>query len=204
MTDRRWTSSAGPRQYGRSKIADVALDDRVELACALGVGAQGPADAQQVRSEPERVTALDRPRILDPADRRHAALIQPGLFEQLLAAPVGLARPERDRALVGDEQRVELVDEIRRIALGVELVDRRPEPRQELDEGVVLALGDVEVDRVEEAVGRVVEGPPERRAGPLDEDVASGAVMLWAPKARVIVSMPLRIPGRAGWSTADR
>ena len=36
----------------------------------------------------------------------------------------------------------------------------------------MLALRDVEVDRVEEAVRRVVERPPERRAGPLDEDVA--------------------------------
>ena len=162
----------GPLPVREVEDPDVALDDRVELAGALGVGAQRPADAQQVGPEPERVATLDRARRLDPGQRRHAALVEPGLGEQLLALAVGLARPERDRAPVGHQERVELVDEVRRVALRAELVDRRSEAGQELDEGVVLALGDVEVDRVEEAVGRVVEGAPEGRPRPLDQDVA--------------------------------
>ena len=51
-------------------------------------------------------------------------------------------------------------------------MDLRPERREQLDERVVLALGDVEVDRVQEAVGRVVEGGPEGRTGSLDQHVA--------------------------------
>jgi hypothetical protein len=39
-------------------------------------------------------------------------------------------------------------------------------------EGVVLALRARQVDRVQEAVGRVVEGSAERRTRPVDEDVA--------------------------------
>ena len=103
------------------------------------------------------------------ATRRHAAGVEPGLDEELLAAPVRLARPERDRATVGHEERVELVDEVGRVALGVELVDGRPEARQQLRERVVLAARDLEVDRTAEPVGRIVEGAPEGGAGPLDE-----------------------------------
>ena len=51
-------------------------------------------------------------------------------------------------------------------------MDGRPEAGQKLDEMVVLALRDLQVHRVQEAVGRVVERPPEGRAGPLHEDLA--------------------------------
>ena len=57
------------------------------------------------------------------------------------------------------------------VELDVEHVDARPERRQRLDERVVLAACELEVDRVEEAVGRIVEGGAERRPRPLDEDV---------------------------------
>ena len=60
-------------------------------------------------------------------------------------------------------------------------MDGRPEAREQLGERIVLAPGDVEIDRMEEAVGRVIERSPERRAGPLHEDLDQGTVMLWAP-----------------------
>ena len=44
-----------------------------------------------------------------------------------------------------------------------------PSDRQELDERRVLALRDVEVDRMEEAVGGILERPPERGPGRLDQ-----------------------------------
>ncbi len=50
-------------------------------------------------------------------------------------------------------------------------MDARPERGEGLDEGVVLALRDCEVDGVQEAMRRVVERRPERRPGPLDEHV---------------------------------
>ena len=79
MTDIRWISSAGPCQYGTSKIADVAADERGELAGAGVVGPQRPPDAEQVGPEPERVAALDRagasirPSVGMPAARVHAS-----------------------------------------------------------------------------------------------------------------------------------
>ena len=73
---------------------------------------------------------------------------------------------------VGDEQRVERVDEVRVVGLGLQHVDGRPEPGQDVDEGVVLAARDVEVDRVQEPVRRIVERSAERLARPFDEHVA--------------------------------
>jgi hypothetical protein len=51
-------------------------------------------------------------------------------------------------------------------------VDADAEPVERLHEVVVLALGGGKIDGAEEPVGRVVEGAPERRSGPLYEDVA--------------------------------
>ncbi len=139
------------------------------------------------------------------ADGRDAPGVQPGLDEELLALSVRLARPERDRAPVGHEERVELVDEVGRVALGVELVDRRAEAGQELGERVVLAPGDVEVDRMEEAVGRVVERPAEGRPGPLDQDVAErGGHALGAERSDDLGRRlhGCRIAAREGWPTA--
>ena len=66
----------------------------------------------------------------------------------------------------------------------------------------MLAPRDVEVDRVEEAVGGVVEGAPERRPGRLTSTSRSGEDMLWAPKDRVVVVMDGRIPGASGTDAA--
>ena len=76
----------------------------------------------------------------------------------------------------------------------------------------MLAPGAIEVDRPEEAVGGVVEGPPERRARTLNEDVAQVAVMLWAPYRRSVRSSPQDSRGRppctrgtlAGYAASER
>ena len=80
------------------------------------------------------------------------------LEDRRLARAVRLAGPERDRAAVGDQQRVEHVDEVRVVVgLRVEDVDDDAEALERLDEAVVLAPGAVEVDRPQEAARRVVE-----------------------------------------------
>ena len=122
-----------------------------------------------------------RPIVGIPAARR------PGLERRGLRGSVGLARSERDRAAVGHQQRVEGVDEIRASRARLEDVDARTERGQRLDEGVVLAAGDLQIDRVEEPVGRVVERGPEGGTGSLDQDVEQRADMLWAPKRRASV-----------------
>ena len=86
--------------------------------------------------------------------------------------PVGLAGAERDRPGVRHEQRIELVDEVRARGLGIEDVDGGAEAGEQFGERVVLALGERQVHGVEEAVGRIVERPPEGRSRPLDEDLA--------------------------------
>jgi hypothetical protein len=69
-----------------------------ELPRAGVVRPERPPDAQQVRPQPERVAAFDRPWRLDPARGRDPGRGRPRLEERRLAGPVGLARPERDRA----------------------------------------------------------------------------------------------------------
>ena len=107
---------------------DVAPDQAGELPRALGVGPQRPPDAQQVRPEPEGVAALDRAGRLDPPDRRDPGGARPGLDGGRLGRPVGLARPERDRPPIGHQQRIEGVDEIGRLELGLERVDADAQP----------------------------------------------------------------------------
>ena len=106
------------------------------------------------------------------ADGRDPVVERPRLDDLGLAEAVRLAGTQRDRAAIADEQRIERVDEVRAVGLGVEDVDRRPERREQLDEPVVLALRDRQVARVEEAVGGIVEGGTERRTRPLDEHLA--------------------------------
>ena len=158
MTDSRWISSAGPLPVRDVEDPHVAADERGELPRAGVVRAQRPADAEQVRPQPERVAALDRARRLDPARPSGcpAAVVQ-RLEGRRLAGAVRLAGPQRDRAAVGDEQRVERVDEVRAVGLASSTWTVGPSAGEDVDEGVVLAPRDVEVDRVEEAVRRVVE-----------------------------------------------
>jgi len=51
-------------------------------------------------------------------------------------------------------------------------VDPHVQADEELDEGIVLAPGDGQVDRVQEFVGRVVERRAERVTGRMHEHVA--------------------------------
>ncbi len=53
-----------------------------------------------------------------------------------------------------------------------ELVDPDPEAGEEAREGIVLATRQLQVDRMAEAVGGLVEGCAECGARPLDENVA--------------------------------
>src|SRR5512142_868721 len=121
---------------------DVATRDLAELAGALGIRPERPPDAEEVRAEPERVATLDGAGRLDPTGGRDPRRPRPRLERARLEPPAGLARPERDRAGIRDEERIEGVDEIGAVELGVEPVDPRPERRQDLDEPIVLVLGE--------------------------------------------------------------
>ena len=96
---------------------------------------------------------------------RDPVVERPPFDDLRLAEAVRLAGTERDRAAIADEQRVERVDEVRAVGLGVENVDRRPERREQLHEPVVLALRDRQVACVEEAVCRD-RRTPGRTPGP--------------------------------------
>ena len=167
-------SSAGPCQYGTSKIAHVAPDDRRELAgarrrssAASGRCTGGPGGARTCRRPRSCPGASIRPIVGMPV-RRCVQASQERPRPRRFGLPGRSGIAPRSVTSSGSKGRPGPGCRSRRRATWT----RRPEPREQLDEGVVLALGDVEVDRVEEAVGRVVEGPPERRAGPLDEDLA--------------------------------
>src|SRR3989442_13750216 len=90
----------------------------------------------------------------------------PFLQGGLLPLAARLAGSERDRTGVGDDERVERVDEVRAGRLGVEGVDRGPQPREELHERIVLVLRHREVDGPAAAVVRRVSSPPAGRAAP--------------------------------------
>ena len=79
------------------------------------------------------------------------------------AAAVGLARSERHRTGVGDQDGVEHVDEVRVVVeLDVEHVHVRPEAGQRLDEGIVLAAGPRSRSTgPRKPVAGIVEGPSE-------------------------------------------
>src|SRR6187397_740702 len=51
---------------------DIATDELGELSRSLRVRSERPTDAQQIRTEPERVAALDGPGRYDPAQRLDA------------------------------------------------------------------------------------------------------------------------------------
>jgi hypothetical protein len=103
---------------------------------------------------------------------RDAVGRHPRLENGLLAPPVGLARPERDRPAVRHEERIERVDEVGRGGLDLEDVDSGTEADEGVGEGVVLALRELEVDEAEEPVRGIVERASEGGAGALDEDRA--------------------------------
>ena len=186
ITESRWTSSAGPFQYGTSKTRTspptIAASWRAPASFVRSVrpmhSRSGP--------EPERVAALERARRLDPAERRDAARPRPRLEDAGSPARFGLPGPERDRAAVGDEQRVEDVDEVRVVGLGVEDVDRRARGGSASRRGRRARAGPARGPR-----GAGSRAPGRRRrapnAGPgaFTSTSRSGAVMLWAPQRAV-------------------
>ena len=109
---------------GTSKIRTSPPTIVGQLASAVVVGPQRPPDAQAGRvgartcRRPRSCPARSiRPSVGMPAARR------PRLERRGLGSPVGLARPERDGATVGDQQRVEGVDQVGIVGLVVEDVD---------------------------------------------------------------------------------
>ena len=180
---------------------DVAADDLRELARARVVRPQRPPDAEQVRPKPERVAALDRPRRLDPAGRRDPRGLRPRLEERGLARAVRLAGPQRDRPAVADERAG------RTCRRGPDRWSRRrgrgrsTPSRSSVSTSVSCSRwAPVEVDRAEEAVGRVVEGPPEGRPRPLHEHLAQvgghalGAVAPLGQRHRRRIRFGRRVP----------
>ena len=168
-------SSAGPFQYGTSKTRTSPPTSAASWSTPDCVRPQRPADAEQVRPQPERVAALDRAGRLDAAER--SGCPRPCVQASRMAGSPGavrLAGSERDRAAVGDEQRVEGVDEVRVAGrVGARARGRSGRARRATSTKASCSrCASVEVDRLQEAVGRVVERPPEGRAGPLDEHVA--------------------------------
>ena len=94
------------------------------------------------------------------------------LERRFLAAARLLARAQRDGAAIGDQQRVEDVNRVRAEAGLVEDVDLDPELVEQLHERRMLASREIEIDRVHEAVRRVIEGAAERLARCAQHDLA--------------------------------
>ena len=142
------------------------------------------------------------------------ARARPGFDGSGLRQPVGLAGPQRDRATIRDEQRIERIHEIRAGELAAELVHRRPERGQKLDERIVLSLGHGQFDRMEEAVSRIREGVAERASGSLDEDFAQWARHALGAEPPIRWSSPGKdshaaltastLPGMAGYVATER
>ena len=187
---------------GHVEDPHVAAHDLRELSGARIVRPQRAPDAQQVRPQPERVAALDRPGRRDPARRRDARSPGPALEDGGLALPVRLAGSEGNRPAIRNQQRIERVDQVRIGGLLVQHMNGRAEPVERLHEHVVLALGPPEIDRSQEAVGWLIERPPEGRTRPLHEDVAQGgghALGAVAPRGQ---RHGRRIPSAPGFPSA--
>jgi hypothetical protein len=152
--------------------ANLATDLRRELTRAGVVGAQRSPDAEQVRPQPERVAALDRAGPLDPPHGRDAGGVRPRFDHGRLGAPRRLAWSQRDGAAVGDDQRIVGVGEVDQVRLAAQPVDPDAKLGQQVAERIVLALGEIQVDRVQEAERRVVVRGTERRSWSFDQHVA--------------------------------
>ena len=180
MTLIRWMSSAGPFQYGTSKTR--TSPPTRSPSCATPVAFVRSVRPMQKRSgRSQKVSPLDRARRLDLAQRRDAGRRRPALEDGGLVGPVRLPRPKRDGAAIGDEQRVEGIDEVRVVGLLVEHVHRRPKAREDVDEGGVLGARDLEIAGVQEAVRGSSNARPKAAPGGFTSTSCSGAVMLWAP-----------------------
>ena len=174
ITDSRWTSSAGPFQYGTSKIADVAADERGELARAAR---RWSAASARCTNRSGRSQNVSPPSIVPGASIRPTVGMPAAVVQRLEDAPArrpGSACPAgAGSRRGGHEQRVEHVDEVGvAVRLGVEDVDATPSPSSVATSPSCSRRATSRSTRAEEAVGRIVEGPAERRPGRLDQHVA--------------------------------
>ena len=175
MTDSRWTSSAGPVPVRDVEDPDVATHERRRAAghrrrwSAASDRCTNRSGRSQNVSPPSTVPGASiRPAVGMPAAVVHASRIAGS------PAPVGLARPERDRAArrrpaagrTCRRGRDRPVSASRTWTVG-------PRPARRLDERRRARAG-----RPPRSTGRrkpwagIVERPPERPPGPLDEDLA--------------------------------
>ena len=99
----------------------------------------------------------------------------------------GLPGPQRDRAAVGHEQRVERVDEVRAVDLGLEVVDRRPESARAAATRGRARAARSRLHGWRNPWAGSSNARPNAGPGRLTSTSRSGAVMLWAPKARSTV-----------------
>ena len=162
----RWISSAGPRQYGTSKIRTSPPTSARELA---GARRRWSAASARCRTGPGAARTCRRPRpsraprSARPSGSRRRAV--QASRTRARRARFGLPGRSGIGAAIGDEQRVERVDEVRVVGLVLEDVDRRPEAVSTSTNASCSRRASVEVARVQEPVGRVVEGA-RRTPGP--------------------------------------
>jgi len=117
--------------------------------------------------------------------------------------PVRLARPQRDGAALADEERIERIDEVGVVAVGVarfgvEDLDLRSELLERRDEPVVLPPCSPEIDRPKEAVGGILERPTESGPGSGYEDLAEVGRHALGAETRSVRVMWRRIRGPTG------
>ena len=175
MTDSRWISSAGPRQYGTSKIRTSPPTSSASWrAPSALVRSVRPMHRRSGRSQNVSPPSIVPGASMHPSVGIPAASVQASRASGS-ASRFGLPGRKGGRPTVCDEQRIERVDEVRAGKFGRQPMNRGPKRCEGLDEGIVLALCQGEIDRMEEAVSGIVKGAPERRPRPLHEDFAKRA-----------------------------
>jgi len=143
-----------------------------ELPSARVIRPQRTTDAQQIGTQPQRVTTLDGAGRIDPPNGWDAGRGSPRLEQGRLAASIRLAGTKRNGAAVHHEQGIEGVDEVGVIGFDVERVNLDAQLCQQVHVAIVLALRGGQVDREQKAMRRIVEGCAEGSSGTLDERLA--------------------------------
>ena len=143
MTLIRWMSSAGPFQYGTSKMRTSPPTSLASWSApSWFVRRVRPMQKRSGRSQTVSPPSIVPGASIRPTSGIPAAVVQASRIVGLARA-IRLARSQRDRAALRHEQRVERVDEVRVAGrLVLEDVDGRAQTRQHVHEGIVLTLGD--------------------------------------------------------------
>ena len=167
----RWTSSAGRASTGRRRSGRRRRPGRPAGArprrwsAASARCRRGPAGARACRRPRRSRAPRSGRRVGIPAAEVHAS--RPPVRRPGSACPAGAGSP-RGRSRAAGRRRRRGPGSSVSVSRTWTVAPRRASV---VGEDVVLALRDVEIDRMEEAVGRVVEGGPERGPRSLDEDV---------------------------------